>query len=69
MKGKFIHRPHSCADEEPNEYKHPIGTIWECECGNQFKLVLSRGRVPYPWWAWITDPEDSKPKKKRCWLP
>lgn len=67
MTGKIVYRPHSCGEAMPSPYKHPLCTIWECECGNQFERVSGRGRVPYPYWAWINDPEDSKPKKKRWW--
>lgn len=62
MTGKIIYRPHDCADDRVSQREHPVGTIWECECGKKFEIERFEGRS---YWVWSNAPE--KPKKKRWW--
>ena len=50
VNGKIIKEVHSCGLLSPNPYKYAVGTIWQCDCGNNFELIVSRGRVPELFW-------------------
>ena len=50
MNGKIIKQVHSCGLLAPNPSNYAKGTIWQCDCGNNFELVISNGRVPEPMW-------------------
>jgi hypothetical protein len=63
MGGQIIYRPHTCREEMPDIFEHPNGTVWACDCGNQYERVHFTGQI-FPVWKWIKEPECSKPKKK-----
>lgn len=39
MSGRYILKTHECV--KPSTYDAGIGSVWECSCGSQWKLIWS----------------------------